>query len=388
MFLVLRRNREFWARSRVLPAPAFRTSFGRDPAVFQYYPGRGIQLQQLASWGRVNAVAHACLRRGLRHGRRCPRARLRAALDRLVGLGARRDRFLAWESYFAFGGGTPPWVSGMTQGTAIQALARGARVLDAPRYRRVAERALGAFERPPPIGVGVGAPGGRHFLMYSFSPGLRILNGDLQAVTGLRDLARLGHSRRARRLFRSGERAARIAVAGFDTGAWSLYSESGRESTLGYHQLVGQFLGNLCVRTRARVYCSAHRRFTRYEHEPPRIRLARLRGLHARRATTVRFTLSKLSTVAVRVSGRRGVSMERDLALTRGSHTVSWIPPARGRYHVRIEARGPSGPRGVLARTVRVVLPKPKPKPKPKAKPKRRHERRSARDGARFAPGG
>jgi len=364
VFLLLRRNREFWTREAALPAAGHRTLFGRDPAVFQYYPGRGLQLQQLASWGRVNARLRAC-----REGGPCPRARLRRALDRLVALGARRDRFLAWESYFAFGGGTPPWISGMTQGTAVQALARGSRVLRARRYRRTAEQALGAFRAPPPVGVGVAAPGGRHYLMYSFSPGLRILNGNLQAITGLRDLAQLGHSRRARVLYRRGERAARIAVRGFDTGAWSLYSQQGRESTLGYHQLVGQFLGNLCRRTGGRTYCSAERRFARYEREPPRIGLARQRGLHARRAARVRFTLSKLATVAVRVTGRGGVTMRRQLALPRGRHTVPWTPPRRGRYRVRVEAKGPSGPRGVRAEVVRVVLPKPK--PKRRAKPRR-----------------
>ena len=354
VFLTLRRNDEFW-RTAPLPAPAHRELFGRDPAVFQYYPGRGLQLQQLATWGRVNARLGVC-----RSGGRCPRRRLRRALDRLVALGARRDRFVAWEYYFSFGGGTPPWISGMTQGTAVQALARASRVLKARRFRRTAVRALGAFRAAPPVGVGVPAPGGRHYLMYSFSPGLRILNGNLQAITGLRDLAVLGRSRAARVLYRRGERAARAAVAGFDTGAWSLYSESGRESTLGYHQLVGRFLGNLCHRTGGRTYCSAERRFARYEREPPRIRLARLTRLRARRGAAVRFSLSKLASVRVRVTGARGVAMARDMDVTRGAHTVPWTPPRRGRYRVRISAQGPSGPVGVRAETVRVVLPKPK----------------------------
>ena len=70
-------------------------------------------------------------------------------------------------------------------------------------------------------------------------------------------------------------------------------------------------------------------------------------------------------------SGRRGVSLEQQASLPRGSHTLLWTPPARGRYRVRIEARGLSGPRGVLARTVKVVLPKPgkrKPCQRPKAR--------------------
>jgi hypothetical protein len=181
----------------------------------------------------------------------------------------------------------------------------------------------------------------------------------------------LGRSRGARVLYRRGERAARHAVREFDTGAWSLYSERGRESTLGYHQLVGQFLGNLCRRTDRRTYCSANRRFVRYEHEPPRIGIARLTGLRARQAATLRFSLSKLATVDVRVSSPRGVTMERRLSLERGSHALAWVPPHRGRYRVKVVAQGPSGPRGVRGESVRVVLPKPKPKPKPKtAKPK------------------
>src|SRR4051794_36859627 len=131
--------------------------------------------------------------------------------------------------------------------------------------------------------------------MYSFSPGLRVLNGDLQAITGLRDLAVLGGSRAARVLYRRGERAARIAVGGFDTGAWSLYSPPGRESTLGYHQLVEGFLGTLCRRTDVQVYCAAERRFAHYEREPPRIHLARITRLRAKRDAELRFSLSKVS---------------------------------------------------------------------------------------------
>jgi hypothetical protein len=157
-------------------------------------------------------------------------------------------------------------------------------------------------------------------------------------------------------LYRRGERAARAAVPSFDTGAWSLYSQSGRESTLGYHQLVGSFLGNLCRRTGGRTYCTAHRRFVRYEHEPPRIRLARLSRLRAKRGTALRFTLSKLASVRVRVTSTKGVSVHRSMDVSRGTYTVPWTPPRRGRYRVLIAAKGPSGPVGVRAETVSVRI--------------------------------
>jgi hypothetical protein len=375
VLLVLKRNTETWTRAP-FPAAHERRRFGRDPAVFQYYPGHGMQLQQLASWGFANGLAHACLtaRRGGRRGY-CDERRLRQVLDRLAGLGARRGDFLAFEYYFQYGSGAPPWISGMAQATAVQALARAARALHSPRYTRIARQGLGAFETPPPVGVSVPADGGRRFTMYSFDPGQRVLNGELQAVSGLRDAGVFARSRVARRLANSGDRAARRALVGFDTGAWSLYSAGGHEANLNYHRLTTEFLRDLCDRFHHARYCRESKRFARYEREPPRIRIAELHGLRARRPTTLHFTLSKLSTVTVRVFSRRGtLLLRRQFHLYRGRHELGWMPPARGRFRVRVDAQGPSGPSGAAARELRVVLPKP-----PKKKKHRDTAKRSPR---------
>ena len=57
----------------------------------------------------------------------------------------------------------------------------------------------------------------------------------------------------------------------FDTGAWSLYSRGSieRESDLGYHTLLRDFLVQLCSRTTATEYCSASQHFTDYLKVPP-----------------------------------------------------------------------------------------------------------------------
>ncbi len=361
VFLALRRNTDFWPE-RAAPRPRQRFAFGRDPVVFQYEPGQGLVLHWLGTWGRANARAAYCLD----HVRRCPERALRFELRRLTALASRRGGYAAWESFHAFGGGSAPWVSGMTQGTAVQALARGRRALHDPALGTAARRALGAFERRPPAGVAVRVRGGHHYLMYSFAPGLRILNGDLQAVTGLHDMAVLTGSRRARRLYRSGERAARRAVAGYDTGAWSLYSADGRESTLGYHRLVDGFLRNLCRRTRRGAYCGAARRFTRYEREPTRIALRPTGRRRAGRVVPLAFTLSKQSWVTLEVRGARGLALRRVLHLTRGLHVVPWRPSRRGGYRLRVAAQGVSGPLGVRADGLRVL-----------AAPRSRAERRA-----------
>ena len=138
VFLTLRRNRDFWMR-RALPRPGVHMHFGRDPVVFQYYAGRGLQVQPLASFGRANALARSCLSRRPRHI--CRLAALRRLLGRMVDFGAERGGFLAWEHYLRFGGGRAPWISAMTQGTGAQALARGGRALGEPRFITAARRA-------------------------------------------------------------------------------------------------------------------------------------------------------------------------------------------------------------------------------------------------------
>ncbi len=101
----------------------------------------------------------------------------------------------------------------------------------------------------------------------------------------------------------SGERAARREVSEYDTGAWSLYSEHGAEATLNYHSLIAGFLSNLCDRTHKRTYCSAGKRFKRYEREPTKIGLAPLGKVRWDRASTIRFSISKISDVKVRDLG-------------------------------------------------------------------------------------
>ena len=358
VFLNLRRNTRTWTEAP-FPRASERRSFGAHPAVFQYIPGQGMQLHALATWGQVNGKLRRCL---YTRGEDCRVRALRRKLDALWRLAARRGGFAAWEYYYAYAQGTPPWMSGMAQATAVQALSRAAIALHAPRYARLARRALGAFETPPPAGVAVPAAGGERYVMYSFAPELQILNGELQAVNGLRDAAVLGRSARAARLVIRGDRAARTALGGFDTGAWSLYSAAGAESTFSYHHLTTGILAELCRRTERPEYCRANRRFARYEREPPRIGIAPLRGLWARRSAPLRFTLSKGSAVQVRVFGPEGLVLARDLQLARGGHDLRWTPPSRGRFRVHVQARGPEGRLGSSDRTVSVLQPKPKPK--------------------------
>ncbi|MDQ6751182.1 MAG: D-glucuronyl C5-epimerase family protein [Actinomycetota bacterium] len=256
VFLVLDKNREYWSSSGALPAAGERVKFYGSLVLFQYYPGEGLQLQQLANWGKVNAYLNSGLT-----------ATALYLLKDLVPLGVARDGGVAWEYYFHYGGGRPPWTSSLSQGTAIQALVHAARPLHNDAYRSLALRSLRLFQLPPPTGVRKArGPGRVHYLIYSFASSYYVANAFIQSLNGLFDAGApsLGNSAKARALFRLGDREARRELPRFDTGRWSRYSLSGEISTLSYHVLLRDFLRDLCDRTRTAVYCRYAQKFTRY----------------------------------------------------------------------------------------------------------------------------
>ena len=357
VFLTLRRNTEYWTSGKPLPLtppPAgppskrpcagqagqggARVTFTGDPVVFQWYRGQGLHVQQLANFGQANALWTRCAQPTPNQKTPCDPAALRRLLDRMADIASSRGGFKAWEYFFPFGGGPPPWISGLAQGTGIQAFARGFQLLGEERYKRVGRDALGAFRKSPPTGVRVKSGNGSHYLIYSMAPGLRVLNGFLQAVTGLYDFAATTGDSRARALFRAGDRAARREIPRYDTGAWSLYSLGGRESDLGYHRLVRSFLNNLCERTRRTTYCRTARKFLQYQRENPVVGGRQPRGARVRRPVRLRFSVSKISCTTVRVfrDGRRVFFRRR--VLGRGGHEALWVPRQKGDYEVRYEA--------------------------------------------------
>ena len=253
VFLVPRATPSTGPRASI-PAAGDRIRFAGSLLIYQYYPGQGLQLQMLGNWGKAN---------GYLNGGYPKVADL--MIQQLSAVAANRGGGVAWEYYFTYSGGRPPWVSGLSQGTAVQALVNAAKKLGKPRYRSLAISALRLFQRPPPTGVRYRVHGGSHYLIYSFAPRYLVLNAFIQALNGLFDVGAptLGNSAKARMLFRSGDRAARREIPMFDTGKWSRYSLSGEISSTNYHMLLRDFLQDLCNRTKTRIYCRTAAKFTR-----------------------------------------------------------------------------------------------------------------------------
>jgi hypothetical protein len=352
LFLTLQRNREWWSAQPLLTSGA-RVSFEDSELVWQYVPGQGLQIHPLANFGKLNAYARS-------RGRRVQNEQL---LDELMAIAVPRGGGLAWEYYFDFGGGKPPWVSSLSQGTGLQAIARSAAKLGRmPELLPAIQEGLTVFEQKPPTGVRVAAGDGAHYAQYSFWPSLRIVNGFVQSLVGLYDVAQITGDARAAQLFADGDRVARAEVPTFDTGAWSLYSRGSitRESDLHYHTLLRDFLTNLCDRTAESVYCTAETHFTEYLTTPPAIRLRTKRVRGGKRAA-LRFRLSKISSATVRVTAPDGRTV-LSLALGtvgRGTRSAEWKAPRRaGDYLVQVDATDLAGNPASVEGPVEVLPPK------------------------------
>lgn len=259
LFLTLDRNLRWWTRGPLLDASQ-RVEFAGSELVWEYYPGQGLELQELGSFGKAD---------GLYTGGPKLYQRMKHLLSELIPLGARRGGALVWEYYFGFDGGAPPWTSAMSQGTALEALSRAYKAFHEHRYLDIARRALPIFGVRPPTGVSVRTPRGLRYLLYSYAagPDVAVLNGFLQALIGLNEYATTSHNPRAFRLFAAGDAEARFEVPHYDTGRWSLY-QPGVLSSRDYHVLVTGFLQELCSRTHASVYCETAARFERYLKHP------------------------------------------------------------------------------------------------------------------------
>ena len=335
-FLQLERNRQYW---RALPYPAAgdQVSFRGSQILFQYFPGEGLQLHPLSTFKKANNLHGFCERREPS----CDLAALRRLLDEMNGLAVDRGRgFIAWEYLFHFGGGAPPWMSGMAQATGIQALGRAARLMDAAPYVDVARRALGAFETAPPVGVRTTGPrGGVHYLQYSFAPRLYIFNAFLQSLIGLYDFSQLTGDARAGKLYREAEPEARAEVPLSDVGDWSRYSYAGAESTGEYHELLRELLQSMCSRRLGRIYCDYANRYRSYQVDPPELTFSGPDVAASGEWTSIRFSVSKRSAVEVKVYKGSRLAFQRLATFSRGSGSFAWQPRSPGVYAVRLAAK-------------------------------------------------
>jgi D-glucuronyl C5-epimerase-like protein len=373
VFLTLERNRQWWTTEPLLASDE-RVSFPSSKLIWEHYPGQGLEIQWLATFGEGNGYylsGHE-------------NANLRQLIGEILPLATQRAGGIAWEYLFQFDGGQPPWTSGLSQGTGLEMLARAYSRFKEPADLAAAQQALGIFETAPPQGVRVSTPAGALYAEYTYAPSDKILNGFIQSLVGLYEYTAITQDPLGLSLFEAGDAEARVLVPHYNTGAWSLYDQFG-ESDLNYHELLTEFLQHLCERTQKgppaapspsatapsptttttttpapstptsgtggasasslreaahlaqagspiaadEIYCTTAQSFTSDLHAPPAIALlsTKLRG--GTRAG-VQMSLSKISTVDMTVRlGARAV-WSNSATVERGKPKLLWITPSTG----------------------------------------------------------
>ena len=338
LFSMLETNADYLA-VRSLP-PTGTDIRGRDGTLYRAGWG-GLQFHPLGNFISLNV--------GITRRRDASARRLALALaKRGVGL----SRGAVWEYYMPYGGGWPPWTSGMAQAVAAHGFARAWTRFGHPSLLRASRRAYRAI-------------GGRHLIPLSTGPWIRlysfsdlvVLNAQLQSVVSLAIYAALTGDRRAAVLSARLRISAARLLHRFDTGYWSRYS-LGNVSPLKYHVYVVALLEAIAARTGSPFWTRAARRFDRYLREPPKFGRGPSRVLYPvpadgfRDTARIAFWVSKPSTVRVLVGGER-----HSFSLGGGWHAFYWSPGRRrpGEYRVFISGVDLAGNRA-SARLQRIVV--------------------------------
>ena len=367
VFLTLERNRTWWTTEPLLSSGE-RVSFPNSKLIWEYYPGQGIEIQWLATFGEGNGFflsGHE-------------NANLRQLASEVIPLASKRAGGIAWEYLFSFDGGAPPWTSGLSQGTGLEMLARAYSRFKEPALLSAAQQALGIFHTAPPQGVRVKTAAGAMYAEYTYAPSDRILNGFIQALVGLYEYTAITQDPAGLALFEAGDAEARMEVPHYDTGGWSLYDQFG-ESNLNYHELLTEFLQHLCERTRKglpsstpvppsstptpapgtgasggataaaasatsraassaaasvpiaadQVYCTTAQRFTADLTTPPAVALLS-RTLRGGTRAGVQLSLSKISTVTMTIRQGSRVVWSNRATVEHGRPRLLWVTPAKG----------------------------------------------------------
>ncbi|MBI2692283.1 MAG: hypothetical protein HYX29_10115 [Solirubrobacterales bacterium] len=283
-----------WFRTRGPAAAGSRSRFGESLIYYQYFSGWGWQFHPLANFSKLNANWTQAKTVGAQRG-------LSRFAYELISFGVNRGGALTWEYYFPFSGSSAPFISSISQGTAIQSLARSGNMLKDPNITSAATAGSRAFDVAAPTGLKVNRNGGLHFLGYSGSPRLYIFNIFAQSLDGLHDYAEITGDGQARAIYERGLVAARVELPQSDTGAWSLYSLGGAESNLNYHRELIEFMFRMCEDTSEAVFCELQARLTSYLTTKPTVTGISKKVRKGRIYVT--FMLSKVSTITLRTPG-------------------------------------------------------------------------------------
>jgi hypothetical protein len=333
LIVMLNRNAQYWRTGAKLVYPD-RVQFAGSELVWQFYPGYGLQFQVLGTFGEGDGYYEAGV---------SDYPELVTLMNEVKQMEVTRAGGIAWEYYFDWEGGAPPWVSAMAQATGIEALTDAYLATSDHTYLTEAHDALGLFEVKPPVGTAVKTTLGTRYLQYSFAPKTDIINAYLQTLLGLYDYEQASLDPTALALYNAGNAQAQSELNSFIISGWSLY-QPGVPDNLNYHELVTGFLKLLCAKTKIPVYCTTYQTFESDLTSKTKPVLEQLTlGVKPDRAFSLTFYLSKYASVGVQLTNGRKNFLYTKVAYEGGTRSFQAPKLKAGTYSLSMSATDPVG---------------------------------------------
>jgi D-glucuronyl C5-epimerase-like protein len=283
-----------------------------DGTWYRAFPGIGFQFHPLENFGKLNNFVS---QKNAARADQLAQALLARSVVRAGGL--------AWEYYFRFEGGRPPWISGMAQAVAAQALSRAGTLLADPTLTAASQR---VYKTVPSLTRS--APTGPWIRLYAFNDET-VLNAQLQTIVSLQDYSTATNDQAAASLASQLQAATIGLLPRFDTGYWSLYSLGGAEAPLDYHKYVVRLLTMLAKRTADPTLALYAQRFSDDLREPPVVKQGAAPGTiypwpqdGYRDYARYVFWVSKRSTVRL----EQVANVPKPVVVARGWHSLLWNP--------------------------------------------------------------
>lgn len=327
VFLTIQATTTLLGGRRAFPRHEQVMRVPRDPLVYKFYSGRGVQLQPFETFKLgVGYLTQTPPKTGA----------ARTVADRMLQFANTSRSATSWEFFFPFGGPSTPWRSSISQAHALRMyslLAEQSPEAGRAPYLAAADAITQSFLRSPTAnGVAVTEGSGTFYVMYSFNPTQRILNGHLQSLLSLHRYYEQTGSTVAKDAYDRGVVALKPIMSRFDRGDWSNY-QYGQIASTEYHTFMTEQLADLARETRDPFFVDYARRFRIYLEEPAGIGVRVQNPLPSlvlpvdgyRDTIALRFELNKSARVTAIITDGNGMEQRRLTAsAARGINTIYW----------------------------------------------------------------
>ena len=335
--------------SKALPSSGTRVRI--DGVVYESYTGQGLRIQPLGTYFAILEPGQGIVSEG------GTAAAMTSAQKIVLAVGDeyRLPYLFPWMKI------APPWYSAMAEGVAAQAAL-------SVWNRSGDDQYLGSAIRfgNSALAFGIPADGGLWFPLYVSLPNYRVLNGHLQTVLAMGELADATGDDAFASAFDQGVAATRTVLPTYDTGGWGLYAP-GEDAPVKYMTLMASQLRDLGATTGDASFTAMGDKFAQDLKTPPVIAgpTKKVKPISARKFKDKPFvklliTRDKPVTLTIRVTRKGGKPsgigpFKTSVASGKGRVKVT-LPAKPGMYAIRADAKDWAGNvvRNVLLAAVRV----------------------------------